>query len=251
MWTDVDKRQHSLDVPVNLAPHNYSIHIYFISAVSYDRGQNVIDCLWHNFKHIVFNSAYSSEHLLKSFDPKLQVLPKSNPVLCQSFGGELFFFPREMVLPCSLYQHLMCWNPRVFLREIIVFSSQLAAPGPPKINRGLLCDPCTQKTRKKKKKSPFVPYSLFLMADSSYCPMTQISFPSFTSGFALTNSSCLGCLSFILTLYFLLLWSLVNSLYRSFSLLCSNNYQSFIIFQSNIPLIWGTLFSRCIEWISH
>lgn len=180
-------------------PQNYRNHINFITALSFNGEQNVIHSLWHNFKHN-YVKIYTVKNICsKALTPNCRCYQKVSLCCVRASGGNCSFSQGDGFTLCSLYQHLMCWNPRVFLRKIIVFSSQLAAPGLPKINRGLLCDPFTQK--QVRKKSSFVPYFLFLMADSSYYPMTQISFPSFTSSFTLTSSSCLSHFSLVFPVF--------------------------------------------------
>lgn len=108
------------------------------------------------------------KYIFQHLNPKSRVLARSKRVLYQSHGGELFFSQGDGYTLCSLYQHLICWNPRVCPRKIMVDPSQLAAPGFVKLTEVFLCH--LHKAIflwNKKKKSPFVPYSVFTTPDSS------------------------------------------------------------------------------------
>lgn len=107
------------------------------------------NALWHNVSlnnqhdFCSYKCYYKSTRCLgpifKCRNRKWRVVPGSKPVLCQSPRGKLFFSQGVGFTLCSLYQHLMCWNPRVFLRQMIVLSSQPAAPGILKLTKVFLC----------------------------------------------------------------------------------------------------------------
>lgn len=126
MWMDVDKRQHSVSMPVLVSSLTLQESYLYVHNVIYhtasahkqidlcsNRPDNESTCCLGPFLNILIPG-----------DTQKQTCFVSEP------QGETVLFPGRCFYPlCALYQHLMCWNPRVFLWQMMVLSSQLAAPG--------------------------------------------------------------------------------------------------------------------------